>query len=88
MKGDDIWALHQDAGGIIWIVVTRTGLCSYDGSTFTCYSEQDGAGIRVVQSLLDDANGQLWIGTSSGVYQLRGGTFMNWTKEDALGSRH
>jgi ligand-binding sensor domain-containing protein len=87
LKGDDIWALYQDSGGTIWIAVARIGLCSYDGTTFTCYGEKDGTGIRVVQSLLEDAHGQLWIGTSNGVYKLKGGTFINWTKEDALNGR-
>lgn len=87
LRGDDIWSLYQDSGGIIWIAVSRIGLCSYDGTMFTCHGEKDGAGIRVVQSLLEDANGQLWIGTSNGVYKFIGGTFINWTKEDALTGR-
>ncbi len=85
LKGDDVWTLYQDSGGIIWIAVSRIGLCSYDGTTFTCYGDKEGAGIRVVQSLLEDESGQLWIGTSNGVYKLSGGTFMNWTKADAIG---
>ena len=85
LKGDGVWALYQDSSGLIWISVTRTGLCSYDGKTFTCYGEEDGAGIRVVQSLMEDASGQLWIGTSNGVYRFNGGRFTNWTKKEAVG---
>ncbi len=84
LKGDNVWTLYQDSAGIIWMSVARTGLCSYDGRTFICYNEKDGAGIRVVQSILEDASGQLWFGTSGGVYRFIGGKFTNWTKEDAL----
>ena len=83
LKGDHIWTLYQGSNGIIWIAVARSGLCSYDGATFTCYDEGDGAGIRVVQSIFEDANGQLWFGTSNGVYRFDGKTFTNWTKKDA-----
>ncbi|MEO8590014.1 MAG: two-component regulator propeller domain-containing protein [Flavobacteriales bacterium] len=90
LKGDHVWTVYQDSAGMIWISVAASGLCSYDGTTFTCYNEQDGEGIRVVQSLLEDASGQLWIGTSNGVYKfdpstpLRTGRkrFTNWTKQN------
>ncbi len=85
LKGDGVWTLYQDSSGIIWISVSRVGLCSYDGASFTCYGEEVGAGIRVVQSILEDASGQLWIGTSSGVYRFNGGRFTNWTKQEAVG---
>lgn len=93
LKGDHIWTLYQGSDGIIWIAVARTGLCSYDPSTalrpggamFMCYDERDGAGIRVVQSIFEDASGQLWFGTSNGVYRFDGKTFTNWTKKDAVG---
>ena len=85
LKGEDVWTLYQNSGGTIWIAMARVGLCSFDGASFTCYNEQDGAGIRVVQCLLDDDQGQLWIGTSNGVYRFDGVRFTNWTKADALG---
>jgi ligand-binding sensor domain-containing protein len=85
LKGDDIWTLYETRDGTLWVAVARTGLCSYDGVSFTCYDARDGAGIRVVQSLLEDANGQLWVGTSHGVYRFDGGRFTNWAKWEAIG---
>jgi ligand-binding sensor domain-containing protein len=93
LNGDEIWTLYQASNGIIWIAVARRGLCSYDPSRalaadrkhVTCYNEKDGTGIRVVQSILEDANGQLWFGTSGGVYKFNGAQFTNWTKKEALG---
>lgn len=74
----------QTSDGTIWIAMARSGLCRYDGVGFTCYDEKDGE-IRVVQSLLEDSNGQLWVGTSNGVYKWDGLKFWNWTKRDAIG---
>ncbi len=86
LKGDDVNGLYQDSNGTIWIGVTRVGLCSYDGRSFHCFNEKDGAGIRVIFCALEDAQGQLWFGTGAGVYRLEGGAFVNWTRNDALGS--
>lgn len=84
LKGDNVFALYQDSGGLVWIGVTAYGLCSYNGSRFVCYNEADGAGIRVIMSMLEDAKGQLWLGTGAGLYRLEAGKFTNWTKADAL----
>lgn len=85
LNSDHIWTLLQDQAGLIWASADGYGLCRYDGKIFTCYTENDGAALTNVQSLLEDANGQLWVGTSSGVYRFIGGTFINWTKADAVG---
>ena len=85
LHGDNVFTLYQDPGGIIWIGVTAYGLCNYDGTNFVCYNEADGAGIRVIMSTLEDANGQLWFGTGAGLYRFNGGKFTNFTKEELLG---
>jgi ligand-binding sensor domain-containing protein len=85
LNSDHIWTLLQDRAGIIWASADGYGLCSHTGKSFTCYTERDCAALTNVQSLLEDASGQLWIGTSSGVYRFTGGQFTNWTKVDALG---
>lgn len=80
LKGDNVGVLYQDRNGTIWMGVKATGLCSYDGTAFTCYTERDGPGIRVVMSMLEDASGQFWIGTGEGVYRYSGGKFTNVTR--------
>jgi len=88
LRGDHIWTLYQTMDGTLWIAVAKVGLCRYDGTSFTCYDERDGAGIRVVQSLFEDNEGQLWVGTSEGVYRHRDGYFTAFSKEDALSGRY
>lgn len=94
VNSDHIWTLLQDRSGVVWASADGYGLCSYDpsaslrtgGKAFTCFSESDCAALKNVQSLLEDATGQLWVGTSSGVYRYSNGRFTNWTKVDAVGS--
>lgn len=84
LKGDHVWTLLETSDGKLWIAMAKSGLCRYDGQEFACYGETDGAGIRVVQSLLEDREGRLWVGTSEGVYRWDGVGFVRWTKADAL----
>ncbi len=86
LKGEGVWTLCQTSDGAIWAAVSRIGLCRYDGNVFTCYGEEHGEGIRVVQSLMEDRAGALWVGTSAGVYRWDGARFINWTRTDALGN--
>ncbi|MBL0035975.1 MAG: hypothetical protein IPP26_09440 [Flavobacteriales bacterium] len=85
VNSDHIWTLLEDRSGAIWASADGYGLCRYNGKAFTCYSERDCAALKDVQSLLEDASGQLWVGTSSGVYRYGSGRFTNWTKVDAVG---
>ena len=72
--------LYQQPDGTLWTVNMYVGLCRRDGGSKTCFTEQDGAGIRVPMSLLEDSQGRLWIGTGAGLYRYEGGTFVNMTK--------
>ncbi|MCC7503247.1 MAG: hypothetical protein IT229_12000 [Flavobacteriales bacterium] len=85
LNSDHIWTLLQDRSGAVWASADGYGLCSYSGKAFTCFSERDCAALNNVQSLLEDASGQLWVGTSSGVYRYSNGRFTNWTKVYAVG---
>ncbi|MBL7950931.1 MAG: hypothetical protein JNM62_04370 [Flavobacteriales bacterium] len=87
LRGDHVWTLLERTDGKLWISMAKTGLCQYDGKDFVCYDETDGEGIRVVQSLLEDHDGQMWLGTSDGVYRWDGVGFARWTKADALAGR-
>ncbi|MEM1319985.1 MAG: two-component regulator propeller domain-containing protein [Bacteroidota bacterium] len=64
-----IQALHEDGQQQIWIGTDR-GLCRYDGRQFQTISFADGAN-RAVNSITHAPNGELWIGTLQGLYQLR-----------------
>jgi ligand-binding sensor domain-containing protein len=51
---------------------------------FHYYSVKDGLASNQVHSLLQDAHGYLWIGTSEGISRFDGVTFTNFTVRDGL----
>lgn len=88
-KNDNVGLLFQQSDGTLWVGTNATGLCSYEGAAadhaaggkLTCYSEKDGAGLRVPFCMLEDTQGRLWLGTGEGLYRYEDGHFMNITKD-------
>lgn len=54
----------------------------FDGKTFRYFSQKDGLGTGCVPSLSENLSGNLWFGTTSGVYRFDGERFVNFTKSD------
>jgi len=77
-------AVHVDRAGHVWIgcSITGGGVYRYDGKTFEYLSEDAGLGKGGVPSIREDRNGNLWFGTTAGVYQFDGERFINFTKSD------
>lgn len=83
--GTDVGMLFQESNGRLWLGMNRVGLCSYEGEAKpTCYTERDGAGLRVPFCMLEDAQGRLWLGTGEGLYRYEGGRFEAITKARLL----
>ncbi len=55
--------IMEDKEGNIWFARSGFGLCKYDGKTFTNYSTEDGLNSNCVQTIIEDQQGDLWIGT-------------------------
>lgn len=89
------WTLMEDKFGYIWLASAGGGITRFSpsaarrsdsletgGKTLINFSKKDGLGNLFVQSILEDKNGQLWFGTSGGVYRLFGKTFVNFIKNE------
>lgn len=65
-----VWSMHEDRNGVIW-AITSDGLARFDRTGF-----QGGAGIPPLNEtsrMLDGAHGDLWLGTSNGLYHAEWG---------------
>lgn len=61
-----------------------SSLCFAQTSSFVQYSVEEGMVQSQVQSLVQDANGNLWIGTLAGLSRYDGNNFRNYTRKDGL----
>lgn len=78
-----------DRAGNIWFggdeklstVESDGGIWSYDGKAFRNYNNKDGMNNYAVFSMLQDKNGDVWVGTrNTGLYKFDGKTFTNFSE--------
>ncbi|MGA8598137.1 MAG: two-component regulator propeller domain-containing protein [Bryobacteraceae bacterium] len=81
-------AIVQSTDGYLW-TGTELGLVRFDGLHFTVFDKSNTPELKsnVVDSLLADSKGNLWIGTiGGGLTRLSKGQFHTFTKKDGLSS--
>lgn len=81
---EDQNVLYQQVDGTLWTVNMYVGLCRRDAGAKACFTEHDGAGIRVPMSVLEDGRGRVWIGTGAGLYHYDRGTFKHMTRTELM----
>lgn len=70
-----VYALHQDSRGIIWMGTRGGGLSAFDGIRFKNYTSQDGLKDNFILSILETPDKQLWIGSNTGLSKFDGRKF-------------
>ncbi len=84
----DLWSLFEDEQSILWIGSRLGVLNRFDPGTgtFTQFTTQDGLPGNRVVSIVDDDQGNLWIGTHHGLSRFTPATrtFRNFDASDGL----
>ncbi|MCC6651236.1 MAG: response regulator [Candidatus Eisenbacteria bacterium] len=74
-KNDDVWLIHEDRGGALWIG-TQQGLWRNSGREWKLYGIDSGLASAWVRTCLERRGGELWFGTQGGGIAIwRGGRF-------------
>ena len=92
-----VLAIYEDRQSRLWIGTQvgnsrdfvnqpgQGGLAQFRDGRFDVYTGKDGLLFNGVSALLEDRDGNLWIGAwGSGLYRLRDGKFASFTKKDKL----
>ncbi len=88
LPSDDVKVIHESTGAdgqsVFWFG-TYGGLARLEGGRFTVFTTADGLAGDRVRSILEDADGTLWIGTyDDGLSRYRDGKFVNYRTEQGL----
>ncbi|MBL4654844.1 MAG: PAS domain S-box protein, partial [Bacteroidia bacterium] len=98
LVGDYVWSITEDEDGKIWIG-TNSGITvinSNNGSSYSQngivkkyaeiqnYTTNDGLVSNLVRTIIQDSNGDMWVGTRGGVSHFNGSHFINYTTENGL----
>jgi ligand-binding sensor domain-containing protein/signal transduction histidine kinase len=87
-KPSGIYNLYVDDAGVLWVGCFGKGLYRHDAAadTFRVYTTFDGLPSNFVKSVLSDAHGVLWLGTSNGLsrFDPRSGSVRNYDHGDGI----
>lgn len=78
-KEADIGFGIQDKDGNIWFGSYGEGVFKYDGKLFTNYTMKEGLNSNTIYSIVEDKEGQIWVGTNKGLNLFDGNKFQNIT---------
>jgi ligand-binding sensor domain-containing protein len=82
-------SILSDKSGNIWFTgaegnnsyENKDGIWCYNGKTFTNYSTKEGMSTNFVHCMIEDRDGNIWIGTrNTGLYKYDGKTFTNFSE--------
>ncbi len=83
-----ITCIYQDRWGKIWIGTEGQGFFQLDKKTHAIkkYTVEDGLINNIVQSIIEDGQGNFWLGTSGGLSKFNSlnSTFHNFIEQDGL----
>lgn len=85
LSSNDVYQVLPDHTGKIWIATDSGGVCSYDGSHYTCWDSASGFNSKTAYSITEDAFGNIWAGTpGKGLYRYDGKRWQRFGRENGL----
>ncbi len=81
---NNIFTLIVAGDSSLWLGTNGGGLIRLKAGKFTAYTTKEGLSNDIVRTIHEDRQGNLWIGTNSGLNCLKNGTFTVYTTKDGL----
>lgn len=76
--------IYKRSDGSFWFVIQNGGICSIDGDNLIILDESTGLVQNEVESMYEDQDGVLYIGTRGGMSRVEKGKITNYTTESGL----
>ena len=76
-----------DREGSLWVGSLNAGLTRLGQGHFTTYTSADGLADDYVSTVLEDVNGNVWVGTHGGLMRFVDGVFTSYAGRSGLASR-
>lgn len=76
--------IFQDRRGDLWIGTNHYGVMRYANDTLTYHTDTEGLAAGRITGIVEDAAGNVWIGTQRGLTKYDGTTFTNYDEQDGL----
>jgi class 3 adenylate cyclase len=81
---NQVYCITKDKNGDFWFG-TEDGISKYNGHSFINYYGENGPGDEDIKSILEDKEGNLWLGSyGKGLYRFDGDSFHQFTIQDGL----
>jgi ligand-binding sensor domain-containing protein len=76
--------LYEDSHGSLWIGTVASGLFKFSDGRFTRFTLKDGLPDQYVTAIIEDRQGNFWVGTRAGLAHLKGNRFIVYTTGEGL----
>lgn len=84
LKNENITCLFEDQNDILWIGTQGGGLISYKDGIWKNYSIRDGLSSDFIKTIIEDWQGDLWVGTDYGLNRISDEGIEIFTTEHGL----
>ncbi len=82
LSQSEVYAIHEDHAGYIWIGTHGGGLNRFNGIDFELFTSFDGLPNNGILALYQDNQDNLWIGTDNGLAMYDGKSFTQFESKD------
>ncbi|OIQ25833.1 MAG: hypothetical protein BM555_06585 [Crocinitomix sp. MedPE-SWsnd] len=89
LTGSQIFALHEDKNGNIWIASNGEGILKYNGTDFTLFGPKQGFPAKDVAEIFEDSEGNIWFTSITfGAIKYDGQEFSMYGERSGIGGNN
>ncbi len=83
---DNVFSVHRDGDGTVWAGGVSAGVTRLEGNKPTTYTTENGLSSNAINSIVEGADGTMWLATANGLDAFERGHWSHWLAADGLPS--